>query len=109
MIARGPSTISTPDAWKTGRQPVRSQEIEPPNQIVRDALERQRRVDAETRPQLIRLDHVVRVGVDASPELGHAIRLHRQAGGLLVAAELDEQVGAVLEGCEQVEVGDAPA
>ena len=35
--------------------------------------------------------------------------LHRQAGGLLVAAEADEEVGAVLEGGEHVEVGDAAA
>ena len=73
------------------------------------ALRLSGRVDAQARPQLIRLEHLVRVGVDARAELRHARRLHRQAGGLLVAAEPDEDVGAVLERAEHVEVGNAAA
>ena len=112
MIERGPSTISTGPAWKTGRGlarpngPIASR---PLHEVVRDGLQAERPVDAQPRPQLIGLEHLVGVGVDARPELRHARRFHRQARGLLVAAEADEQVGAVLERAEHVEVRDAAA
>ena len=69
----------------------------------------ERAVDPQPRPQLVRFEDVVGVRVDARPELRYPRRLHRQAGRLLVAAEADEQVGAVLERAEHVEVRDAAA
>ena len=69
----------------------------------------QRAVDAQPRAQLVRLEHLVGIGVDAGPELRHPRRFHGQPGGLLVPAEADEQIGAPLERAEHVEVGDAAA
>ena len=64
MSDRGPSTISTGLAWKTGRglrQPERAQRVEAPHEVGRDGLEAERAVDAQARPQLIRLEHLVGV------------------------------------------------
>ncbi len=72
-------------------------------------LQVERPVDAQPRPQLIGLEHLVGVRVDARTELRHASGLHRQAGGLLVAAEAKEQVGAPLERVEHVEIRNAAA
>ena len=77
--------------------PEGAERIEAAHEVGGDGLEAERGVDAQARPQLIRLEDLVGIGVDTCAELGHPARLHRQPGGLLVAAEADEEVRALLE------------
>ena len=109
---RGPSTISTGMAWNTGRglaRPNGAIGSRPRTRSGVMCVQAQRAVDAQARPQLVRLEHLVGVRVDARAELRHPRRLHRQAGRLLVAAEPEEEIGAALERAEHVEVRDAAA
>ncbi len=109
---RGPSTISTGLAWKTGRGlpiPNGPSESSPRTRSGVIAFRLSGGVDPQARPQLIGFEHVVGIGVDARAELRHARCFHRQSGRLFVAAEADEHVAAVLERAEHVEVGNAAA
>jgi hypothetical protein len=91
------------------RQSERPHRIQPHHQLVIDGPQTERSIDSKARPQLIRFEHGVGVGVDARPELGDPRRFHGQPRCLLVSAEPDEQVGASLERREHVEIRNAAA
>src|SRR5687767_2745205 len=95
--------------WPGVRQSKRTELVETAHQVVRDRLQRERRVDPQSWAELIGLDDIVRVCIDPGAEFGNASRFHREAGGLFVSAKLEEQVRTMLEGGEQVEIRDAAA
>ena len=91
------------------RHPERAHGIEVAHQVVVDRLQAERPVDAQPRAQLIGFQHLVGVRVHPGAEFRNAYRIHCQPGCLVVTPELEEQVGAVLERAQHVEVGDAAA
>src|SRR6185503_17432722 len=72
-----------------------------------DGAKREVAIDAQAGHQILGTERLVGDVVDRPPELGHPRRIHRQPGGLGVAAETDEQVRTSLEGTEHVEARDA--
>ncbi len=74
-----------------------------------DRSERQGAVDPDPGPEIVRVQALFRVVVHARPQLANAARLDREAGRLLVAAELDHRVPARLERSQHVEGRNAAA
>src|SRR5687767_6885528 len=95
--------------WPGVRQSKRTELVETAHQVVRDRLQRERRVDPQSWAELIGLDDIVRVCIDPGAEFGNASRFHRESSRLLVSPEFQEEIGAMLEGGEQVEIRDAAA
>ena len=99
-MRRGPSTISTPLARKIGRglpAPNGASDVELRRHLLVDGPEPQRAVDPDPRTEIVRLQAAVGVVVDAGAQLPDTVRRHRQAGGLLVSAELAHHLAARFE------------
>src|SRR6188508_284080 len=89
------------------RHAERAHRVEFAHEVGGDRPQAQRTIDTKTWTKLIRLEHRVGIGIYARPELGDSGGFHRQAGRLLVTAESEEYVGAMLQGGEHVEIRNA--
>ena len=82
---------------------------QPAGEHRRDAVERQLGVNAEQMLRLAGGQMLFGIEAQAALELGQAVGGHGKADGKGVAAEAREEIGAALDGVEQVEAVDGAA
>ena len=78
-------------------------------QLLRDILEVDERVDVEESLRLLRLDVAIHIGLESVAKLPHVAPAQRQSCRVGMAAEVEQQVAAALDGRVDIKSRHAPS
>ena len=96
------------DRFRVARS-KRSEALEVVVQLLRDILEVDERVDVEESLRLLRLDVAIHIGLESVAKLPHVAPAQRQSCRVGMAAEVEQQVAAALDGRVDIKSRHAPS